>query len=278
MSLTSIIFSKDRPAQLDLLLRSMKANAPGLIRTPPTVIAKVADDYSKGYAILEEEHRKVWYWREQHGKSFKDVLSHRLDMLAEGDHVAFFVDDDVIYRSLPVANPAAFLDLFPATLCFSLRLGLQTEYCYSLRSPQELAEYQRVGAFVHWDWRDDGTLDYSYPSSLDGHIFRRDDLLTMLDGADFSNPNQLEERLVEGCRRFADTAPRMAAFSLSCLVGCPANSVSTTHGSNRHGETYPAAPADLNALYLSGKRLALESIDSVLVDAAHREFELRWET
>jgi hypothetical protein len=279
VSLTSIVFSKNRPAQLDLLLRSMKRNAPAFVRTPPTVICKVTDEYNKGYDILEEEHRDVWYWREATGwRTFRDTVQRRLEMVPEGDQVAFFVDDDVVYRPLPVANPGSWLDLFPDTLCFSLRLGLNTTGCYPMRAEQGTPLALVDGQYVRWDWRDESAkYDWAYPASLDGGIFRRDDLLRMLDGEPFTNPNELEDALVHGCR--ATVYPmEMASFERSVLVGIPVNVVNATHP-NRHGESFRADPHELNEQYLAGGRLALAPImdERVPKNAAHVEMLLSME-
>lgn len=293
MSVTSIIFSKNRPAQLDLLLRSMKVNAPAFLAQRLVVIVKATnEDYEKGYRLCWAENLKplrganntlYFLWEGQSREIFDGVDSGPVNFHdaaasvienAPTDKIAFFVDDDVIYRPLPVPNPAAWLDLFPETLAFSLRLGLQTEYCYPLRSPQELSEYQRVGEFIHWNWRD-AELDFGYPGSLDGHIFRRDDLLTMLDGAQFSNPNQLEEALMRGCQARAGDQSHLAAFTESVLVGVPANIVNDTHP-NRHAQNPTEEPSALNAMYLAGHRLALDTVVPSLVNAAHVEFPLHW--
>lgn len=276
MSLTSIIFSKDRPAQLDLLLRSMKQNAPAFAENC-RVILRDGEEYAASYAICEREHREVIFDRERPEAGFQWLVGHWLRVLA-GAKVAFFVDDDVIYRPLPVAHPAAFLDLFPATLCFSLRLGRNTTECYPLRCSQEQPLSSVLGYdFIAWDWRDTTTQhDFAYPASLDGHIFRRDWLLEMLRDEPFTNPNQLEEALVAACR--ATVWPNMvASFAESVLVGIPANSVSSTHGSNRSGEKNPRTVEYLNEGYLAGRRLSLDSVMTATIEAAHVEVPLLWE-
>lgn len=275
MSVTSIIFSKDRPAQLDLLLRSLKQNAPAFYDRALVVYKPTTVGFAEGYLTCEKEHPSVLFFEElHHTESFGgQVLVH----LSNADtKIAFFVDDDVIYRPLPVPNPAAWLDLFPETLAFSLRLGRNTRFCYPLNRQQAGPNRIGLGEFDMWRWSvEDG--DNAYPGSLDGHIFRRDQLLEMLDGAEFSNPNQLEEALMHGCMTHQKDLPHLAAFNDSVLVGIPANSVSETHGSNRHGEEFPRSTDDLNEGYLAGRRLSLRDFKMAKVEAAHQEIPLVWE-
>lgn len=277
MSVTSIVFSKDRPAQLDLLLRSMKANASAFYDRTLVIYRPTTVGFAEGYLACEEEHPSVLFFEElQHTESFSgQVLVH---IANAGVKVAFFVDDDVIYRPLPIAHPSKWLDLLPETLAFSLRLGRNTRRCYPMGdAEQSHPDRISLGRFDIWNWRG-SEFDYGYPGSLDGGIFRRDDLLTMLDGATYSNPNQLEEALMRGCMKSWPERPHLAAFSKSVLVGNPANSVSETHGSNRHGDAVAWSAPALNEDYLAGGRLSLDYVANFadLIDAAHYEIPIVW--
>lgn len=274
MSVTSIAFSRDRPAQLDLLLRSLKQNAPAFYDRALVVYRPTTVGFAEGYLTCEEEHPSVLFFEElHHTESFGgQVLVH---LSNAGTKVAFFVDDDVIYRPLPIAHPSKWLDLFPETLAFSLRLGRNTWRCYPMGdAPQADPDRISLGRFDVWNWRG-ADHDYGYPGSLDGGIFRRDDLLAMLDGAEFSNPNQLEEALVRGCLKAWPERPHLAAFTESVLVGIPLNRVNDTHPNRVGVETDFSSPTSLNALYLAGGRLELDSIVATQIDAAHVEVPLR---
>ncbi len=279
MSVSCIAFSKNRPAQLDLLIRSLKLNAPGLLKNPAAIICNWSDDsYHQGYLQVARDHPDIRYYRDDDQGSFKETFEQRL--LWADRHIALFVDDDVVYRALPIANPGAWLDMFPTTLSFSLRLGLQTTYCYPLRQEQGTPDNERwIGDFITWNWRAQDARtrgDWAYPASVDGGVFRREDLLVMLKDRPYANPNQLEEALVSGALE-AEGCIGLAAFTKSCVVGIPSNSVSETHGSNRYGETHGSDPGDLNEQYLAGRRLSLASVDASEVTAAHVEFKLKWE-
>lgn len=278
MSITSIVFSKDRPAQLDLLLRSMKQNAPGLWldedgQNSVVVIVKETNRaYRDAYAICRDEH-EVSFMREREEWTLKQITN---GWTQTGDHVVFFTDDDVVYRRLPVSNPAWWLDLFPETLCFSLRLGRNTRRCYPMGdAPQDVESRLSLGDFDVWRWQS-ADHDLGYPGSLDGHIFRSEQVHAMIAPYDYANPNQLEEILVRGCRSQMLALPHMAAFKESVLVGCPVNLVNETHR-NRHGGLVWLSPEALLKGFAEGRRLALESVVASQIDAAHVEVPLLWE-
>jgi hypothetical protein len=253
----AIIFSRDRPMQLDLLLTSLEQNAPGIF--DPTVIWHAKrDDYMHGYEICAEEHPDARLLRE-------DGLTYQVRSLMLGiEYVIFFTDDDVLYRPLG-SHPL----LYEGWICFSLRLGDNTTYCYPLSRHQDRPVSPQDQVVV-WSWeRGDG--DFGYPMSLDGHIFRAQDLLPILHTHNFSNPNWLEETLMRGAKEIG--RPLMACFHESHVVGIPANRVNTTTP-NRNGETHPYPVQDLNQRYLRGERIDLDALDFSDIRSAHQEIPL----
>lgn len=94
-----LIFSKDRPAQLDLLLRSMEEFAGQLYATVTVLLDWSADCYRKGYEILYAERINgsgVQFVID--GDFHTDVMTWL--SLAE-PLISFLVDDDVFYADAP---------------------------------------------------------------------------------------------------------------------------------------------------------------------------------
>jgi len=87
-----IAFSKDRPAQLDLLLRSVAALRDPAVRT--AVVYTASDElYEPRVRAVREEHPGVTFADEREAGGFKAAT---LGLVAEaGDRVAFLVDDIV---------------------------------------------------------------------------------------------------------------------------------------------------------------------------------------
>lgn len=115
-----LIFSKDRAAQLDLLLSSVELYAPNLYSTITVIYMASGAEYLRGYdrcRDLQWLHHRLLHWWKQ-GDFDVDVRSW-LDHM--GPFVSFLVDDDVFYRHPPpIVTPP-----------FSLRGG-DYDYPFSL--------------------------------------------------------------------------------------------------------------------------------------------------
>lgn len=187
-----LIFTRNRPAQLDLLLRSIALfDEAGMIAKPVTVLARVdGPAYAAGYAIVKEDHGWV-NWLIEHNDSLP--ATQRFEPQVRGwlnlqtGPIMFLCDDNVFYR--PIREPAA---IHP--LPWSFRGG-----------------------------------DYHYPFSVDGCVYDAADVRALLQGLAFDNPTQLEHaaHLYRGRwpvdrRRFTQ-APR-------CLTNFPLNKVSSDSG------------------------------------------------
>ena len=260
LSVNCVVFSKDRAMQLDACLRSIARLAP--YDGPIFVLYRATSPaFAESYRLLAREtHERVRLVAER--DSFKrDVLS-LID--AETKYTVFHTDDDVFFRS-PPNIPV----LPPGFAAFSLRLGENTTRCYTINRAQDIPTFARNGPFIGWRWpaaRD----DFSYPMSLDGHIFHTGLLLRLLGHARFTNPNQLEDELY---RRRYRAPSAMLAFRESCVLSLPVNVVSSTHR-NRSGDEAALSAQALNARFLDDERIDLDAMDFSEVRGAHQEVPL----
>lgn len=268
----AIIFSKNRPAQLDLLLRSIEARAPQLFKPPTVLYTSNAPEYKRGYKLCEKQHNKVYFIEQQ------DFQQQVLYMLNNGarEEIMFLCDDDLFIRPfIDAPNPTYILKMNQDVLCVSLRLGRNTVECYPLRRIQKPPEIMMgIKDARYWNWTD-SDADWGYPGSLDGNIFRRETLRAILAEAEFSNPNSFEDQLQYATLKLKSVYPLMACYENSLLTGVPVNIVNQTHG-NRNGEIHPRDPMDLNYRYLKGERLTLGSFSKRQVTGAHTELALEF--
>lgn len=89
----TLIFSRDRPAQLDLLLRSIDKFASFVYGPLSCLFIATDTDFEKGYANLIGEHPDIGWMREVDFEAqVRDWLAHA------ADEIAFLVDDDVFDR------------------------------------------------------------------------------------------------------------------------------------------------------------------------------------
>jgi hypothetical protein len=256
-----LAFSKDRPAQLALLLDSVAAHAPTLYSTLTVLWRGSSPAYDAGYRRVFAEHPSVVAVHE--GIAADTFCGQTLEWFASaGAYVGFLVDDLVFYRDVPTDR-----------LYDSYRLGSNVTYCY----PLDVRQISPVshGITGRWLWRDQPAGDWSYPMSLDAHVYKRDVFGAVLDGLRFVDPNTLEHGLAVRAReRFEPLA--LSAPPLSCAVSIPANLVNRSVA-NRHGQNPGELPLVLRDRYLSGERLDVDlTFAGVDVNACHQEIELKW--
>lgn len=268
MPLTAIIVSRDRPAQLDLLLRSVTCHADDLFDSVSVIWSASDMIFTTGYGLCAADHASVNFSQESH---FRSEVS--WNVLDADEYVTFLTDDSYFYRDLPEVDPCAVLAAESEALCFSLRLGRNTNTCYPLKGRyQEAPEFIDGGGYLMWEWAK-GDADFGYPGSLDGHIFRRNDLMNFIESDDgWWNPNTLEDVL---CRSIYRTSRKyMASFERSVLVGVPANRTSESHTGNRFGEKHFVDHGWLNYQYVNGGRIMFPDVHRDAITGAHQELSL----
>jgi hypothetical protein len=270
--ITSIIFSKNRACQLDLLLQSIRKNLPQLediwILWDATTL-----DFRKGYNLLFQKHNDLGILNQI---DFYEDTKFLIRMAK--DYVCFFVDDNIIYR--PTSLTKNFLDSIwnsiPEMTCFTLRLGkntvIQDQYNnQSVVFPQEflMGNIDNTNVLV-WNWTTVQTFgNFGYPFSVDGHIYKTSDLLPLLDYK-FENPNALEGRF--NINSFKTKA--MACFEQSVLVNNPLNLVGSSN--NNAGKWYGHTLEELNQKYLDNQEIDLDSIMSQNIVGCHQEMPIQF--
>lgn len=272
-----IILSKDRPAQLHLCLQSILKNGKGIFDTISVLYDVDSTESQFAYNQVEKAFPSV---------SFVDEVNYYEDIkeLVDVDYelTAFFTDDDIMYSEIPVEKfhiKSLFRELDPVG-CLSLRLGLNTviqdPYIQSQTQPPSSGiHYIENGKFIAWQWRDcPPYMNFGYPMSVDGHIFRTSELANVLSQCKFNNPNQQEIAMSSKADMIG---PYMVALPKSVIVNTPLNRVQSTC-MNRAGEIHGQKPADMIDKYLSGYRLDLNSLNGVDIIGCHQEIELKWIT
>ena len=276
MLITSIIFSKDRPAQLDLCLNSIKKNFPDSKHN--IVIYNNSQDFADSYRTVQKEHSDVLFWP-QGPSLFKDTYAAIAS--AKYDHVCFFTDDDICFAEVPsIPYEAIFTESY--VTCVSLRLGLNI--CQRSHegdvSSDKVGEHYINGDIISWPRTSYLYGSYwSYSLSVDGHIFRKQDMANMIDELCYlesrykwgHTPNVLESEL----QRFWTTSPNfMIAPKSSVVVNSPNNRVQESHPENRAGDSHAADSYFLLGKYLSGQRIKLEYLNFDNIKCPHTEIDL----
>lgn len=247
-----IVFSRNRAAQLDLLLRSLKKNSP----PGETAVLYRGDTgaHLNGYSLIENEliatHAAVRLVRE---RDFNSDVRAAL-AFATSDTVTFLCDDNVLYREVETLGGDV-LEADEEILTFSLRLS----------DPWGQP----------WHWHDLPRHGRGYPGSIDGHTFRVQDVLRMIEGQTIENPLMLETILARRCDAWKESRPLMAALGYQALVGVPVNTVADDQH-RPHGDRYPQSALALNRRFMKGERIDLDALDFTGVDGCLHEIPFVW--
>lgn len=275
----AIVFSKDRAAQLKLFLDSVIENANGIFDL--NVFVEYTDEkYREGYELVVSDAKYGdinFIYPEAHKALYPNAFKDKVVEVMEErcDYFTFFLDDDIIYNKVELADITSTIESDDDIVCFSLRLGENTTKCYTLGAENVMHDMDVNGDVMKWDWTLH-YLDFGYPFAMDGHVFRRKDILKLVKKTSFVNVEELEMGLFDFCEVF----PRnmMASYTTSRLVNVPAGRVQQSiedemAATMKEGEARLRRKA-MNAIFLSGESLNLENIDFSNIEGCHQKIAL----
>jgi len=186
----AIVFSMDRAMQLDALLRSFVLNKIGDCKI--IVIYKASTkEHRHAYSEVIEILKSDIEFIQEDERPFKDLVLATIENL-NTDKIFFLVDDLVFTHKID------FNDLVKVDTnkyIFSLRMGEHLNFSYVVNKTQKLPKFiKKDKNYIYWKWGD-GELDWEYPLSVDGHIFNRLEIKSLIEFCDFKAPNSLENSL-----------------------------------------------------------------------------------
>lgn len=215
-SLEIIVFSKDRPIQLYALIESYLYYSK--VKSPITIIYKCSHEgFTKAYHEIEKRFSDIRFIEED---NFRDVLIKTIEQL-KASRLLFLVDDIIFTREF---NTSSFNQYNLKKTVPSLRLGKNIVYSYTRQKNILQPKLKPNGLHIEWNWIKRNSY-WSYPLSVDGHIFDKNEMLFMLKRIEFKAPNSLEESL----QFFSKALFRRkgVSYEKSVLVNVPWNLVQT---------------------------------------------------
>lgn len=264
---TGVIFSRDRPLQLDALLTSHKLNSQSEHQI--SVILYSSNQNFRG-AYNEVKSRfagqNIVFVEQDKEDRFKETVEQHIRGL-ESSRLFFLVDDQLFIRPFDVLWMAG----WASEACIpSLRLGLSLRRTET-KSTQSLPAFHSVEAkqkFVFaWMWGT-GDKSWGYPYSLDGHIFMTDEILPKLEKLRYRSPSSLELEL----QKFRWRMMRKWGICdvLPCLLNIPANRVQSEIDNTHAG----ISTEDLCDLWRHGSRLDVQSYQGFIPRSTHEQIAL----
>ena len=299
----AIVFSKDRPLQLEACLRSFFRHAGSTEGVALQVIYAASSQRFLGqYEMLAK-----WYSGRAEFLQEADFRLELLNALASSrgdanagasaallrtacrpwrrkngagdavrDFVLFVVDDTIFVRRFDLGAAQTALLSHPQALGLSLRLGVNTTRSYAMARAQASPEWQAAsGDFLLFEWlAADG--DFGYPLELSSSMYRIGDVLPLLRKLKFSDPNTLESQLSLQARKFADKRPAMLCPRLSVAFSAPVNRVQAVF-ENRSGTDPQWSTQRLADQFDEGQRIDVTHFDEFTPTACHQEVSFVFE-
>lgn len=277
--ISSLIFSKDRALQLDLLLNSIYENFPETLNDLRVLWTASSNEFELAYQKLQVDHPRVIF-KKQGSSFFED--SYENICTANYPCVCLFTDDDILYRKARYDSTIEDLLMNDNSfVCYSLRLGRNVVHrdIEGVECQDVLPQVYSYKDLTVWDRHSIQYGGYwAYPFSIDGHIFRKTDLMIIVEAImnwvkqnnAAENPNQLEAQMQNFNHSFGNM---MICDNLSSVVNSPNNRVQNLFP-NRHGDQYSFSQEYFNNLYLAGKRIKLDKIDFGNINKGHKELNL----
>jgi len=257
--------------QLDLLLETMISRF-DIENYKVNILYKSSNDFfQKGYDLVINKYPQFNFKKEENFK--KDLIS----LFDDSEYTMFFVDDIIFYNDLKLTRDELF-NIFELTkcICFSLRLGLNTNICYTQQKLNKLNKYNSH-SFIHdinliesiISWKvGDGTNDYGYPMSTDAHIFKTKEIKNLCELIEYTNPNTFEALL----SNFSNPEMIIASYENSKIVNSPINKVQDVFN-NLAGIKYGYSAEDLNEMLLDGIGFNLSKMNFNDINGCHQEIQ-----
>jgi len=263
-----IVFSKDRALQLHGLISTLREMvSPDL--TVHVLYTASSSPHQKAYDEVNDLFRmsNIHFVQQSNAQSFKTDLLEILFCLT-GDMMFFLVDDILFTEPVRLQD---ILKFDPDEYVLSLRMGQNLNRCYVLQTPQTLPHFldppAGVGDKIVWQW-DRAELDWSYPLSVDGHLFSRREMVAMAALTSFSAPNSFEDAL----QTFKPLFSRRygLAYKKSRIVNIPLNRVQEER-ENLAGNIHPD---ELLAFWQKGYQIDYAKLYGLANESAHQEITL----
>lgn len=248
-----LIWSKNRAAQLDLLLSSIEKFCPNLFKI--NVLYKHdAEKFAEGYEKLKEYHQNVNYHYEQ------NLAQDTKAILAQYDYCCVSTDDTIFYSPFSITEKQMEnIDIF------SLRIGQNNKIQNPFNNEPQvpITKFADEGYTICWDSRFYPL--HSNPGYLFGHdatIYSRR-YLDLIQNLNFKSINELESYLILNCSNKIN--PYIRGFKQSKAVNIPGNN---TSGVTQTDNSLPLN--EINNKFLLGQRFDLNCLNNVKIVGAHQ--------
>lgn len=249
-----IVFSKDRPMQLNAYIESLLHFSD---LSPSQIIILYRESKAIPYEKLLHKFSDCIWIKES---KFDDDLREAINIC--NDHVMFGCDDVVFTGKLDLNKCIKYLNSHNELFGISLRLG---------NNISPYPEFLNKSSDFHvWDWSSTDVAHYNYPWELDATLYRKIDIQNIINQiGHIKSPNFLESLVADRSKSLI--SKRLLAFegSRSKAIVITVNRVQETHP-NVVDETINYSIERLNQLFnLQNTRIDFIAISRMPISRIH---------
>lgn len=274
------IFSKDRPMQLDLCLRSIKQNAPYF--TDVKVLYLAEGKFKDGYKLVREEHPEVTFIPES-----TDFCQQIWDIVhSNQEYFAWGTDDSIICKKVELGEHklnAIFKDMGCVSIVMRVGENMknQDHFQHNPSTPGPIVA--RFEDMIVWDvLQCNKNYDIGRPWQNDCSIMPRDMYIERLKQETYWREHKSKSLDYTGDSGRCFNPCLAAAFQDIIYLNIPVNLVHLREDGKaladfgNWGRQVRYDTATLNELFLAGKRIDLDALNLENVDCPRREMEYRF--
>jgi len=199
----------------------------------------------------------------------------RLIPSPEEGYTLLLVDDNLFVKGFSLGDSMVALQTNPEALGFSLRLGRNTVYCYSMDQPQTLPEFNVIEqSILKFDWTT-SELDFAYPLEVSSSIYRSKEIFPLIARQTFNNPNELEYQLAVSAELFKQKNPYLLCPESSYTFCNPLNIVQN-FAPNRASDKIAYSSEHLADIFDQGLRINVYAYEGFVPQSCHQEVFLKF--
>ncbi|MBF0227514.1 MAG: glycosyltransferase [Desulfobacterales bacterium] len=267
-SIVGIIFSKDRPMQLDAVIRSFFHNYSDNDCVKIKVIYKASNSfYENLYEKIKSNFNTIEFIKESNFK--RQIIS----IIGSYRFVLFLVDDNIFVRKFSLIQAVDYLKNEPSVLGFSLRLGKNIKFSYMAEINQTQPFFiKNAKNILKFNWTE-SEHDFGYPIELSSSIYRVYDIFLLLNVINFNTPNTLESQLNSAISYFKTERYDLCCYEYSVTFCNPINLVQTDW-KNKVGNKSEYSSEALAKKYNDGWRINIDNYKGFIPISCHQELPL----
>ena len=257
-----VIFSYDRPLQLELLLNSMERFMVGTGQVS-VVYRASAQSYKKAYEQLHTSFPSIHFVAQgAHPKKDFKPLTEQCAFSTPHEYILFAVDDNVVKEPVDLGACIDLLEKYHA-YGFYLRMGTHLTECYTMSCKQPLPSLQeREAGLYSWCFAQ-GYADWNYPNNVDMTLYRKRDIKPMVTSLTYENPNTLE---LQWASNPTSRTKFGLCFARSKMVNLPLNKVQDSWDNRNE---HLLQPEEQLAKFDEGLAIDLEPLCGIMNKSAH---------